>query len=76
MGENMSLGSEPGRARIEALLEEYDGWRGLQDRVNDEFDLVAKAVALYRFAIANQDRDGRELLNEALDVFEKAKAES
>ena len=36
---------------LDHLLTEYEGWSSILDR--DDFDLIAKAKALYRFAMNN-----------------------
>ncbi|MBB1030172.1 hypothetical protein G6027_04560 [Dietzia sp. SLG310A2-38A2] len=74
MSEQSTAGGGSRREQIEDLLAEYDGWRAVLDRDADEYGLIAKTVALYRFAIANQDCEGATFLNEALAVFAAAEA--
>lgn len=75
MSENTTPGDGNRRAHVESLLDSYDSWRGAQAMDTDDYGLMAKTVALYRIAIANQDRQGAALLTEALAVFEAAERE-
>lgn len=75
MSENTTKGHDAKAEQVNRLLEEFAGWRHVVDRGGDEFDLSSKAAALYQFAIANQHREGVDLLNEALIAFETASAD-
>ncbi|WP_156517561.1 hypothetical protein [Rhodococcus sp. LB1] len=60
---------------IEELIDEYDQWRSVLDRDSDEFDTIAKIAALYRFAIANFNEPGSELLLRAIASIESVEKE-
>lgn len=58
---------------MDHLLDEYDGWSKTRDRDTDDFDLMTKTMALYRFAINNYNEPGSDLLLQAIRAFEDAK---
>ena len=57
---------------VDHLLDEFDGWSKTRDRDTDDFDLMTKTMALYRFALNNYHAPGSELLLQALQAFEDA----
>ncbi|WP_155725130.1 hypothetical protein [Mycobacterium avium] len=70
-----NLGLEVSPPTIDDLLREYDMWVKTVDMCEDEFDLVTKTIALYRFAIKHYNEPGSELLLRAIADFEAAEAE-
>ncbi|WP_457171544.1 hypothetical protein [Mycobacteroides abscessus] len=58
---------------MDHLLTEYEGWSGVLDR--DDYDLIVKTKALYRFAMNNYNEPGRDLLLQAIRAFEAAKSD-
>jgi hypothetical protein len=60
---------------MDHLLMEYEDWSGLLNRDTDEYELISKTKALYRFAITNYNEPGRDLLLQAIRTFEAAKRE-
>jgi hypothetical protein len=69
-----NLGLDESPRTIEDLLREFEDWSKTADRVNDDFDLVAKTAALYRFAIAHFNDPGSDLLLKAIAAFEAAES--
>ncbi|RUP04750.1 MAG: hypothetical protein EKK34_12620 [Mycobacterium sp.] len=73
MASSTDLGLEVSPPTIDELLREYDDWSKTADRTDDDWDLVTKTKELYRFAIANYNEPGIELLLRAIRAFEAAK---
>ena len=69
---DLNLNQTPVRPTLDDLLSEYDSWRGALDRDTDDYDAIAKVVALYRFAITHYDHVGSELLLDAIAAVEAA----
>jgi hypothetical protein len=55
---------------MDHLITEFAGWNSVLDR--DDYDLIAKTKALYRFAMNNYNEPGRDLLLQAIREFEAA----
>lgn len=55
---------------MDHLITEFAGWNSILD--SDDYDLIAKTKALYRFAMNNYHAPGSELLLQALQAFEEA----
>jgi hypothetical protein len=70
-----NLGLEETPLTIDDLLREFEDWSKTADRVTDDFDLVAKTKALYRFGIANFNEPGSDLLLKAIAAFEAAESD-
>jgi hypothetical protein len=60
------------RPSLETLLSEFDGWSKTLDRDTDDFDTIAKMVALYKFAIVHYNDPGSDLLLDAIVAVEAA----
>ena len=58
---------------IDDLLREFEDWSKAADQVSDDFDLISKTKALYRFAITHYNEPGADLLLKAIGAFESAK---
>ncbi|WP_396913656.1 hypothetical protein [Mycolicibacterium sp.] len=56
---------------MDHLINEFAGWNSILD--TDDYDLIAKTKALYRFAMNNYHAPGSELLLQALQAFEDAR---
>jgi hypothetical protein len=56
---------------MDHLINEFAGWNSVLD--SDDYDLIAKTKALYRFAMNNYNAPGSELLLQAIQAFEEAK---
>ncbi|MGV0696693.1 hypothetical protein [Mycobacterium paraintracellulare] len=61
---------------MDHLLTEYDGWSQTLYRDTDDYDLISKTKALYAFALKNYNEPGRDLLLQAIAVFEAAENDS
>jgi hypothetical protein len=59
---------------MDHLITEFASWSDVLDR--DDFDLIAKTKALYRFAMNNYNEPGRDLLLQAIREFEAASSDS
>ncbi len=57
---------------LDGLIGAYDEWKQVADRDTDEFGALERLVALYRFAIANFNEPGRELMLAAIEATETA----
>lgn len=57
---------------MDHLLNEYEGWSRTLLQDTDEYDLITKTMALYRFAMNNYNEPGRDLLLQAIAAFEAA----
>lgn len=58
---------------MDHLIDEFAKWNSVLDSV--DYDLVAKAKALYRFAMNNYNEPGRDLLLQAIREFEAAESD-
>jgi hypothetical protein len=54
------------------LLNQLEGWNSTLLQDTDDYDLITKTLALYRFALKNYNEPGRDLLLHALKAFEDA----
>lgn len=68
--------SQTPRPTFDQLLDEYDQWRALLDRGENEFGAVNSLVAIYRHALAHANEPGIELLLDALSAAMKAEREA
>jgi hypothetical protein len=75
MASSTNLGIEPSPLTIDDLLREFEDWSKTLDRTDDDWDLVAKTKALYRFAITHYNEPGSELLLQAIAEFQAAKGD-